>query len=333
MAIYTRQGDRLETSLLGGRRAFKDDLRIAVLGEIDELGTVLGLARCELEGPAAALLEAIQGRLQQAAARLADPGGAGSEDGKPDADDVRQMEAHIDDLTAAMPPFRGFVLPGPPRGAALLHLARTVARRAERHLVRLARREGVDAVLLQYFNRLSDLLFVMAEHEKYRALIQRLTRAAMLHLAVRQGTGTESEGGLAMRLSAAKEIIAAAEARAGELGVPMVIAVVDGAGHLVALHRMDGALLASIDIAINKAFTACAVRMPTQELGALAQPGQPLYGIEVTNRGRMVIFGGGLPLYEGARVCGGIGVSGGTVEQDVAVARAGVEAWERIRAG
>ena len=126
-------------------------------------------------------------------------------------------------------------------------------------------------------------------------------------------------------LDMALGLIAAAKEKAGELGVPMVIAVVDTGGNLVALQRMDGALLVSIDIATNKAYTAAAVKLPTQELAGVSQPGQPLFGIHNADGGRIIIFGGGIPLKRKDEIIGGIGVSGGSVEEDVLCATAAVE--------
>ncbi|MBW1979624.1 MAG: heme-binding protein [Deltaproteobacteria bacterium] len=128
-----------------------------------------------------------------------------------------------------------------------------------------------------------------------------------------------------INLELALELIARAREKAGEIGVPMVIAVVDGGGNVVALQRMDGALLVSIDIAINKAYTAVAVKIATGELAGLAQPTQPLFGIHNADGGRIIIFGGGLPLKRGQEIIGGIGVSGGSVEQDVLCAEAAIE--------
>lgn len=127
-------------------------------------------------------------------------------------------------------------------------------------------------------------------------------------------------------LDQAQEIVAAARAKAQEIGVPMNIAVVDAGNNLTAFARMDGAWLGSIDIAQNKAYTARAFDMPTRDLAPATQPGAPLYGIEASNQGRLIIFAGGIPLQRGDDVVGAIGVSGGTVEQDQTVAEAGVGA-------
>jgi uncharacterized protein GlcG (DUF336 family) len=128
-------------------------------------------------------------------------------------------------------------------------------------------------------------------------------------------------------LDDAKGMIAAAEEKADEIDVPMCIAVADGGGNLVGFHRMDGSLLASVDIARNKAYSSVSLEMSTAEIGEDAQPGAPLYGIGHTNDGRIVTFGGGFPIESDGDVIGAIGVSGGVPEEDVTVAEAGRDAF------
>ena len=133
-----------------------------------------------------------------------------------------------------------------------------------------------------------------------------------------------------VNLDLALELVAAAQKKAQEINVPMVVAVVDAGGNPVAFQRMDGALLVSIDIAINKAYTAAAVKLSTHELGVVAQPGQPLFGIHNADGGRIVIFGGGFPLKRGNEIIGGIGVSGGSVDEDIGCAQAALERFEEL---
>ncbi|MBK1783314.1 GlcG/HbpS family heme-binding protein [Prauserella cavernicola] len=128
-----------------------------------------------------------------------------------------------------------------------------------------------------------------------------------------------------LALADAQQVLDAALAKAEEIGQPMNVAVVDDGGHLLAFSRQDGAILASVDIAIRKARTAALLKMTTAQAGEAAAPGAPLYGIEVTNGG-LVIFGGGIPLVRGRDVVGAVGVSAGSVEQDTTVAEAGVQA-------
>ena len=127
-------------------------------------------------------------------------------------------------------------------------------------------------------------------------------------------------------LEEARKIISAAEEKAGQMGQPMNIAVMDAGRNLLAFHRMDGAWVASTDIAIDKAFTSAGRGLTTRKIGEMAQPGQPLFGINTTNGGRIVIFAGGIPLMRNGEVIGAIGVSGGTVDEDEEVAEAGVAA-------
>ncbi|MFB6255555.1 MAG: heme-binding protein [Haloplanus sp.] len=133
-------------------------------------------------------------------------------------------------------------------------------------------------------------------------------------------------------LDTAKELIDAAERKAEEIDNPMVITVANSEGNLVAQHRMDDAWLASVSISRNKAYTSAALDMPTHELAEPSEPGNSLYGLQTTDEGRIVIFGGGYPLLdEDGAVVGAFGVSGGAVEQDMEVAEAGVAHWEAVR--
>ena len=136
-----------------------------------------------------------------------------------------------------------------------------------------------------------------------------------------------------MSLSIAKALIEKVEQRAKEVGVYVVIAVSDQAGRMVAVHCMDDAYIASYDIAVNKTFTAAGFKMSTTELAKLAQPGQPKYGIQHTNVGKIVIFGGGEPLKVEEKIIGAIGVSGGTAEQDITLATYGKEVLKEVICG
>jgi len=129
-------------------------------------------------------------------------------------------------------------------------------------------------------------------------------------------------------LEDARRIIAAAEKKAKELRQPMNIAVADGGGNLVAHERMDGAWIGSIDISINKAYTSRAFDISTRELAAASQSGGQFFGIHASNGGRVMIFAGGVPLRRQGKVVGAVGVSGGSGEQDHAVAEAGAAAFE-----
>ena len=128
-------------------------------------------------------------------------------------------------------------------------------------------------------------------------------------------------------LADARRVIAAAEKKAQEIQQPMNIAVVDEGGNLVSHVRMDGAWIGSIDISINKAFTSRAFDISTKDLAQYSQSGGQFFGIHVSNHGRVMIFAGGIPLKRDGKVVGAIGVSGGSGEQDHAVAEAGAEGF------
>jgi len=322
MRIYTRQGDKGETGLLGGKRVSKDALQVESYGTVDEANSALGLARAlVVTSRIKEIIAAIQEELFVLGAEL-----ASTQESLPklkqriQMKDIARLEELIDEFSDKYPQQRGFVKPGGSPGAAALDLARTVVRRAERLVTSLRREQRLRAEILQYLNRLSDLLYVLARVEAQEALIQVVKEKVLERLQDAKIPPKEVQS---MNLELAKRIIAAAEGKALEIGVPMVIAVVDAGGNLVALHRQDGALLASIDTAQNKAYTAVALKLPTAQVAPLVQPGQPLYGLEATNGGKMVVFGGGIPLWKEGRLIGAIGVSGGSVEEDIAVAEAG----------
>jgi len=126
-------------------------------------------------------------------------------------------------------------------------------------------------------------------------------------------------------------MLIAGEAKAASFGVAYNIAVVDAGGALVAFSRQDGALIGSIELAIGKAVTARIFDKRTADLATMAQPGAPLYGIQQTNDGKVVIFGGGLPIMIDSTIIGAVGASAGTVEQDIAVAEAAAAAVDEIQ--
>jgi uncharacterized protein GlcG (DUF336 family) len=132
---------------------------------------------------------------------------------------------------------------------------------------------------------------------------------------------------ISVSLEDAQRVIAAGQAKADEIGSPSNVAVVDAGGNLVAHIRMDRAWLGSVNISINKAFTARAFDIATRDLGENAQPGKQFYGIHASNNGRVMIFAGGIPLGQDGQVVGAVGVSGGSGEQDQIVAEAAAAAF------
>ena len=131
---------------------------------------------------------------------------------------------------------------------------------------------------------------------------------------------------MTLALSDVKRMLEAGEAKAKSIGIAYNIAVVDAGGALIAFARQDGALIGSIDLTIGKAITARLFDKRTSDLAKMAQPGAPLFGIEQSNSGKVVIFGGGLPVLVSGMIVGAVGASAGTVEQDIAVAEAAAAA-------
>jgi cob(I)alamin adenosyltransferase len=172
--IYTRGGDKGETSLGDGARVAKHDPRVAAYGTVDEANATIGLARLHSEGALDDILARVQNDLFDLGADLCRPEGddEGDDEGGDEARaplrvseaQVVRLEAEIDEINAKLAPLDSFLLPGGTPAAAALHLARTVARRAEREITALAQAETVNPQAVRYINRLSDLLFVLARH-------------------------------------------------------------------------------------------------------------------------------------------------------------------------
>lgn len=174
MPIYTKTGDKGTTSLMDGTRVSKDDLRVDTYGSVDELNSQLGVVLAYLQGTSYEdLLKkdllAIQKDLLTIGAILADPQAKVDDKLIKRLDDqVGTFETRIDEMTKQMPELKNFILPGGGKPGALLHLARTIARRVERKITSLVQKESVELVIIRYFNRLSDLLFTMSRYINYQ---------------------------------------------------------------------------------------------------------------------------------------------------------------------
>ena len=349
--VYTRTGDKGDTGLFGGSRVPKQSLRVEAYGTVDEANAALGAAKAMLPaGQWRRRVHDVQQRLFVLAAELAsDPEGAAILATKINTSDITDLEHLIDDCLAVTGPQREFVVPGRDDRSGAFHQARTVVRRAERRVLTLAETEPVRPELIKYLNRLSDAVYSLARlAETWRdEEIERIVRDAVAKVLGtpskqvepgREPLGEQSEskpsrGRTPIRrfdLAAAKRIAERAEARSAELGVPVVIAAADAGGNLMLLHRIEGALLASIEIAINKAWSAVAFQAPTATLGPLASGDGPLPGLADTNSGRVVLFGGGVPVHVDGELAGAIGISGGTAEQDVDIATCALQDWNTI---
>jgi cob(I)alamin adenosyltransferase len=171
MKIYTKTGDKGETSLFGGKRVWKDDLRISAYGTVDELNAILGLSVSELVASELKdVISGIQNDLFTVGSDLASP--LENENKtyvipRVDLNFVNRLEMFIDKFDSKLPILRNFILPGGSKISAILHHARTVCRRAEREVVALSKSENINHEIEVYLNRLSDLLFVLARFENF----------------------------------------------------------------------------------------------------------------------------------------------------------------------
>lgn len=315
-AVYTRTGDKGATGLFGGSRVTKDDPRVEAYGTLDEANAAIGVAKANMPaGEWRDALHRIQHRMFVVAAELAsDDKGREILGGKVDESDVGDLEQLIDKCLEFTGPQRFFVVPGRDVVSANLHLARTVVRRAERCII-----TGAEArpVLIKFVNRLSDAVYALARVAETMHTNQRIEQI------VRRAVTAHISGGVTgmdhFDLQVAQSMATAALEKATQMGVPIVFAAVDEGGNLILLNRQPDSLLVSLDLAVGKAYTATALKQATAGLKPLATEAGPLYGIEASNQGRIVLFGGGEPVFVGGRIAGGIGVSGGTVEEDIEI--------------
>ncbi|MCX6171064.1 MAG: cob(I)yrinic acid a,c-diamide adenosyltransferase [Ignavibacteriales bacterium] len=171
MKIYTKTGDKGETSLFGGKRVRKDDLRIKAYGIVDELNAILGVAVAEITfAELKDIIAEIQNDLFTVGSDLASPLENGNKNftiPRIDSTFTARLESLIDKYDSQLPLLKNFILPGGSKVSAILHHARTVCRRAEREVVALTREEGINDQIEVYLNRLSDLLFVLARFENF----------------------------------------------------------------------------------------------------------------------------------------------------------------------
>jgi len=319
--LYTKTGDKGQTSLVGGTRVSKSSLRVECYGTIDEANSMLGLAYAQTDQEyIRTTVHAIQGRLFSLGAELAsDAEGAAKLKGMISEEDVAFLERVVDTCTETTGKQTHFVIPGVDPASAALHVARTIVRRAERHMVALAEAQPVREVLARYVNRLSDAIYAMARlQEDLTAQAQMREKVTDM---VKQAMARQAGGLPPMSLEVLQRMMERAKEKSRELGVPVVFSAVDSGGKLVMLQRMEGALPGSVEVSAGKAYTAFAFHMPTHELGQAARPDGPLYGIGNADPGKIILFGGGFPYVVDGQVVGGVGVSGGTVEQDMEIAR------------
>lgn len=347
MNIYTKNGDKGTTDLVRTKNVSKSDDRIGLVGTIDELTSHIGVVKTLLtDGETIRMLEKIQETLITVMAGVADPY---NREYHINDDKTQLLEEEIDRMEGLFDRPKKFILPGGTRLSAETDVARTVARRAERALASVGVKFGADTGAKKYMNRLADYLYVLArwedaknsgkaeeaagteqknreESEKRMEENRNTSVSEAVIQEVMKRIGIQGR----ITLESAKRLIEKIEKEAVRQGKKAVIAVCGPDGNPIAVHVMDGAFLVSFDVAMKKAYTSVAVKMSTKELSVLAQPGQTFYGVDKMDGGKIVIFGGGVPLKVGDTIIGGLGVSGGTGEEDHALAEYGLSVLNEV---
>ena len=348
MSIYTKRGDRGITDMAHVGNISKSDDRIRLMGEADELNSHIELVKSMLrQSEILQLLERIQKNLDLIAAGVSNPY---DRDCKVSEKETAVLEVETDKLEALCEKPVPEKLTGKSRLAAEIDIARTVARRTERCLAQVSVKFGADTESKRFLNRLSDYLYILARYIEYYSDLSVelsddhtdalpepsdsntdvLKKTADINEAVIQEVlkrmGIQSR----ITLDTAKKLIERLEQEAVRRGQRAVIAVCNPEGNPVAVHVMDGAFLVSFDVAMKKAYTAVAVKMSTMELSKIAQPGGTFYGVDKLDGGKIVIFGGGIPLKSGNTIIGGLGISGGTGEEDHSLAEYGQSVLNEI---
>lgn len=303
--LYTGAGDGGYTGILNNRHISKSDYLIELLGTIDEFTSALGTAKAySSDKTLIDDIELIQKKLVSIMGEIA--GGNVSV-----ADEcITYAEKMCDKYFGDG--FSEFVLPGKNIVSAQLDVARCVVRRAERIAVKVSQTGRIKKTLLVYLNRLSDVVYAMARY------------------AEKDGAKPASSADLSdkLTLSLAKELAYAVEKRAEQLGKRIVVAITDSGANLVLLHSMDDSYIASNRIAQDKAYTSVALKMPTHIALAESRGGK-LDGLTVTDGNKISLLGGGYPLVADGKLLGGLGVSGGTAEEDTEFAHFGALYIER----
>lgn len=346
MEVYTGYGDKGMTDLSHTKNVSKSDDRVCLMGAVEELMSHIGLVRVLVsDGDVVRMLEKISETLKKITDGVSDPY---NREFKVNEDRTQLLEEEIGRMKEIFSGERLPILPGDSRVAAEIDVTRAVARRAERELALVSVKFGSDTGAKKFMNRLSDYFYVLARYVDAAKIGEKNTET--------EGTVTTTAGGNTamaqndsmavntamiqevlkrmgiqgrITLDSAKRLIEKIEQEAQRRNKPSVIAVCSPDGNPVAVHVMDGSFLVSFDMAVKKAYTSVAVKMSTMELSRLTQPGQTFYGLGKMSD-NIVIFGGGVPLKVGDTIIGGLGISGGTGEEDNSLAEYGLQVLNEV---
>lgn len=332
MSIYTKAGDTGYTSTKNRMRIPKNSPVFKLLGTLDEFSSALGLAKQKLPQTIRDIVEQLQNDVILYNGEIA----GGSKFAT--HDEVAKLETAIDSIMSTLPEIKAFVLPGATEGGAALDLARAVVRRAEREAVALSQTGGISRDSISWLNRISDLVYALARMTDMTATAQSQPAAQAPQAAPEEKPVPVPVPDVANAApitgdqfsDRAFKLCDAVMAQARRQGLGVVTAVCDAGTNLVAFKRDDTAFLVSIDVAVNKAYTAASLKMTTEQVGKLTQPGEGLYGLQYSTDGKLILFGGGVPLTDGdGKIVGALGVSGGTADQDKALAEYGAQLFKK----
>lgn len=327
------KGDDGKSTLSSELKISKSDPRFAFLGALDELSAAIYAYKSALGGDLTLETDKILETLKRISDGVYSPRNASF---SATQKDVSYLEERIKQVG------KGDYAPKT-EVACKANIARAIARRAEREAVRTNERFAVSKDTIKYLNRLSDYLrslTIRLDGENNNA-----ANAAMVDVPISYKPGsktpdpTEESGIVAevvkrimeqrvLSLETAKKIIEEVEKESRNRGKKAVICVCNEQGNPIAVHVMDGAFLISFDVAVKKAYTAVALKMPTLKLNDLVKSGQTFYGLQ--NLDKVMTIGGGVPLYRNGILVGGLGISGGTGEEDDSLARFGADIFNNL---
>lgn len=337
MSIYTKNGDNGLTNLTDTKNVSKSDDRIELIGVLEELISNIGLLKADESTPLISkYLENVQQELLTIIRWVSKPY---DNDSKLKPESIQTLENEITTLEEKYSiSSKENIMLGNNKKSAQADVTRAIARRAERRLIDNDKKYGGDKNIKIYMNRVSDYFYALSH--MYSIINADTTFYNMTDAKVRNNKKEDIEMNFTndavvqavlaqmkqmdhLNLEITKNLINRVEEYSKQKEINTVIAVCGPNGNMIAVHNMDGAFLASFDVAMKKAYTGVAVKMSTLELGKLAVPGGTFYGVDKADNGKLIIIGGGIPLLVGNRMIGGLGVSGGTGEQDHEIAMYG----------
>jgi cob(I)alamin adenosyltransferase len=300
------------------------DSRIRLLGSINVLTSQIGLIKAETNDEVLKKsLEHIQNKLMQFIAHLSDKKNLMYFF---ERSDIEGLEKSTNYYKLSIAGQKGFTLQKKTQLSTDLEFAVAIAKTVEDCLLQDNTTYAIEPNAKEYINKLPEYLMSVASYVEFVESVEKAVIKVLREQLPQQSTSTM----LDITLKTAKALIAEVEKKAIQMGLHAVIAVASASAHPVAIQCMDDSYIASFDIAMNKAYTSVALKMSTIELKAMSQPNGSLYGIEHTNNGKIVIFGGGVPLVVDGKIVGGLGVSGGTEQQDTELAQYGQNLFKEV---